>query len=106
MKERGESRIRTYEGISQQIYSLPQLTALVSPQCVIRLILPENKISLRRDSSNSKEPKKTGADGGIRTPDQLITNQLLWPTELHRRNQAYPSKIGSQMYNNFFIKQN
>ena len=28
---RGESRIRTYEGISQQIYSLPQLTALVSP---------------------------------------------------------------------------
>jgi hypothetical protein len=28
---RGESRIRTYEGISQQIYSLPQLAALVSP---------------------------------------------------------------------------
>ena len=25
------------------------------------------------------------ADGGIRTPDLLITNQLLWPTELHRR---------------------
>src|SRR5690348_13826235 len=23
------------------------------------------------------------ASGGIRTPDQLITNQLLWPTELH-----------------------
>ena len=28
----GESRIRTYEGIRQQIYSLPQLAALVSPQ--------------------------------------------------------------------------
>ncbi len=27
----GESRIRTYEGICQQIYSLPQLAALVSP---------------------------------------------------------------------------
>ena len=26
----------------------------------------------------------TGADGGIRTPDPLITNQLLWPAELHR----------------------
>ena len=26
------------------------------------------------------------ADGGIRTPDQLITNQLLWPTELHRHS--------------------
>ncbi len=29
---------------------------------------------------------KNRADGGIRTPDQLITNQLLWPTELHRQN--------------------
>ena len=28
----GESRIRTYEGIRQQIYSLPQLAALVSPR--------------------------------------------------------------------------
>ena len=28
---------------------------------------------------------KKRADGGIRTPDQLITNQLLWPTELHRQ---------------------
>jgi hypothetical protein len=28
--------------------------------------------------------KKNGAGGGIRTPDQLITNQLLWPAELHR----------------------
>ena len=28
----GESRIRTYEGVRQQIYSLPQLAALVSPQ--------------------------------------------------------------------------
>ena len=29
------------------------------------------------------------ADGGIRTPDQLITNQLLWPTELHRLMLQY-----------------
>ena len=28
----GESRIRTYEGVRQQIYSLPQLAALVFPQ--------------------------------------------------------------------------
>ena len=34
--------------------------------------------------------KKLGADGGIRTPDQLITNQLLWPTELHRQNVNFP----------------
>ena len=47
----GGSRTRTYEGISQQIYSLPQLTALVSPQA--------------------------RADGEIRTHGLLITNQLL-----------------------------
>ena len=29
------------------------------------------------------------AGGGIRTPDQLITNQLLWPTELHRQTNNY-----------------
>ena len=35
------------------------------------------------------------ADGGIRTPDQLITNQLLWPTELHRQNQPFwIAKVG------------
>ena len=28
---------------------------------------------------------KIGAGGGIRTPDPLITNQLLWPTELRRQ---------------------
>ena len=34
---------------------------------------------------NISKSSKTRADGGIRTPDQLITNQLLWPTELHRQ---------------------
>ncbi len=29
------------------------------------------------------------ADGGIRTPDMLITNQLLWPTELHRQTPYF-----------------
>ena len=33
-KKSGESRIRTYEGVSQQIYSLPQLATLVSPHLV------------------------------------------------------------------------
>ena len=52
-KKSGECKIRTYEGVRQQIYSLPQLATLVSPQFVL------------------------GADGGIRTHDLLITNQLL-----------------------------
>ena len=52
---------------SQQIYSLSHLTALETPHC---------NIVLR-------------AGGGIRTPDQLITNQLLWPTELHRQTNNF-----------------
>ena len=48
----GESRIRTCEGKNQQIYSLSSLAAWVSPR---------NK----------------RADGGTRTHDLLITNQLL-----------------------------
>jgi hypothetical protein len=31
--------------------------------------------------------EKPRADGGIRTHDLLITNQLLWPTELHRHTK-------------------
>ena len=42
------------------------------------------------------------ADGGIRTPDQLITNQLLWPTELHRHFYRF----GLQKYELFFYPQN
>ena len=60
----GKRWIRTTEGKNQQIYSLPHLATLVSS---------------RIDWWTNR------ADGGIRTPDQLITNQLLWPTELHRR---------------------
>ena len=39
-------------------------------------------------STSSLAPSSASAfraDGGIRTHDQLITNQLLWPTELHRQ---------------------
>ena len=61
----GKRWIRTTEGKNQQIYSLPHLATLVSSQ---------------------KIGNKFRADGGIRTPDQLITNQLLWPTELHRHD--------------------
>lgn len=32
LKKCGESRIRTYEDVSQQSYSLPQLATLVSPR--------------------------------------------------------------------------
>ena len=38
-------------------------------------------------------PTGCRADGGIRTPDQLITNQLLWPTELHRQRAFWIAKV-------------
>ncbi len=49
--------------LSQQIYSLPRLTASVSPRKICKSLLFR-------------------ASRGSRTPDRLITNQLLWPTEL------------------------
>ncbi len=38
---------------------------------------------LKKSNKHEKEVKN-GAGGRIRTADPLITNQLLWPTELHR----------------------
>ncbi len=69
----GERRIRTSEVERRQIYSLIHLATLESPQTNFYKI----KILF-------KFKELLRADGGIRTPDQLITNQLLWPTELHR----------------------
>jgi hypothetical protein len=62
------------------------------------------------------EPKDSPykrAGGGIRTPDPLITNQLLWPTELHRQmhismnyiKNADPLEKGLQIYTLFQLKQ-
>ena len=65
----GERRIRTSEGMSQQIYSLPPLAAWVSPQ------IPRRAARRARSSS---EARSGGAGGGNRTPDPLITNQLLY----------------------------
>jgi hypothetical protein len=49
----------------QQIYSLPRLSNFGAPPAFFN---------------------RYRAGGGIRTPDPLITNQLLWPTELHRQD--------------------
>ena len=48
-----------------------------------------------RLAATSSGPPRVGlrADGGIRTHDQLITNQLLWPTELHRQRPFWVAKV-------------
>ena len=58
----GRRWIRTTEGVANRFTVCPIWPLWNSPICFFAL----------------------RADGGIRTPDQLITNQLLWPTELHR----------------------
>ena len=88
----GKRWIRTTEGVRQQIYSLPHLATLVSSQYF------------------QSRPRNLRADGGIRTPDQLITNQLLWPTELHRRCNSFTECKGNaffwtcKFFRNFFQK--
>ncbi len=57
----------------------------------------------------SGTPPRKRADGRIRTADRLITNQLLWPTELHRhaptkKCSPFPQK-GLQKYKHINYKQ-
>ena len=71
----------------------------IPPSRVPKLIRPSSFPLLRPRTSPalSLGPLASAfrADGGIRTPDQLITNQLLWPTELHRQNQPFwIAKVG------------
>lgn len=67
-------------------------------------IQPKQQIySLPRLSNFGASPSyKVRASGGIRTPDPLITNQLLWPTELHWRLSCYSNFQNAKW--NFFQK--
>jgi hypothetical protein len=60
----GERRIRTSEALRRQIYSLLPLTARESPQIFRPEVLGAGLLR--------------GAGEGMRTPDPLITNQLLY----------------------------
>ena len=89
----GRRWIRTTEVERQQIYSLPHLATLVSARYSnFKNLFPP---TLSAPSRGPERRRRHRADGGIRTPDQLITNQLLWPTELHRQNQPFwIAKVG------------
>ena len=65
-KSCGQRWIRTTEGVSQQIYSLPHLATLVFA------LKSKELFSFLRASCR------------IRTNDPEITNHVLWPTELKR----------------------
>ena len=90
----GQSRVRTYVLVREQIYSLSPLTTRPSA-------LLNSGISFIIQTFNHLNQKFLNfrASGGIRTPDQLITNQLLWPTELHWQFALHTAlKWTSQMY--------
>ena len=86
----GESRIRTYEGVRQQSYSLPQLATLVSPQYNVRTFVSEFQ-NLHIEHQVKKIIQILiilifqRAESQIRTVDPEITNHVLWPTELIRQ---------------------
>ena len=72
-KSCGQRWIRTTEGVSQQIYSLPHLATLVFAQL------------LSKNTSYNPVFFFFRASCRIRTNDPEITNHVLWPTELKRQ---------------------
>ena len=66
--------------LGRQIYSLLRLTASLPRQLAVVL---ENDVSVVPAAGATVD----GAGEGIRTPDLLITNQLLYQTELRQPRQ-------------------
>ena len=60
-------------------------------------ISPINRVVLLRYTNATL----SRADEGIRTPDLQITNQLLWPTELHRQFKERPDRLLDTLKNRF-----
>ena len=94
----GQRWIRTTEGVSQQIYSLPHLATLVfapTLQKELFSLLNHRRVNFTRTISVfiSSPPREERliplilerASCRIRTNDPEITNHVLWPTELKRR---------------------
>src|SRR6266536_1447271 len=73
LPQNGGGRIRTFEGVSRQIYSLLPLATWV----------PHQKMSRHRDD------QRVRADGGNRTHDLPLTRRLLWPSELRQRRGLF-----------------
>src|SRR5689334_1885827 len=79
--------------LGQQIYSLPRLTA-PQPRHVPRVVGPACMIVMSgMDVPRLALVPKPGAGEGIRTPDRLITNQLLYRAELRQRGQSRKSSM-------------
>ena len=96
--DRGQRWIRTTEGVSQQIYSLPHLATLVfapTLQKELFSLLNHRRVNFTRTISVliSSPPREERliplilerASCRIRTNDPEITNHVLWPTELKRQ---------------------
>ena len=80
----GGGRIRTFEGVSRQIYSLlPLATWVPHPNTVKQAV---------RNPEQDAHPTPSGrADGENRTPNLLITNQLLCQLSYVSNQRFYAS---------------
>ena len=76
LRSGGGGRIRTYVGISQQIYSLPPLATRVPLRGSKPDIVPKSTGQVKTD--DRRRDGRGGAGGGNRTPDPLLTRQSLY----------------------------
>ena len=119
-KSCGQRWIRTTEGVSQQIYSLPHLATLVfapTLQKELFSLLNHRRVNFTRTISVliSSPPREERliplilerASCRIRTNDPEITNHVLWPTELKRQINftaaQSPRLSGCKVRYNFLI---
>ncbi len=72
----GGDRIRTYSAVKQQIYSLPRLSNFGAPPSISDLGF--RLLFYKSENRNPTSEIRQRASRGTRTPDQLITNQLLY----------------------------
>ncbi len=71
LRNGGESRIRTYEGVSQQIYSLPPLAAWVSP------LIPTTRSQWTDSNPRPADYKSAALPAELHWPVQLKKERLL-----------------------------
>ena len=75
---------------------MPSICRRYPPNFELVCGVPFARFYLEHPRSVDNAVLEFGAGAGTRTPDLLITNQLLWPTELHQhREKSTPSDRGS-----------
>ena len=97
--------LRCPEAIGRRLVGVPGLepgTSSLSGTRSNQLSYTPEKGRTPGERVASQAESRTGGAGGIRTPDRLVANQVLWPTELRPRNslrRGPPSRRAPRMLN-------